>query len=408
MLNELPDHGPMGSSPKKLATLDGLRGIAILLVVCVHVGDVTGVVRYEEFVWRLLGTGTIGVPIFFILSGFLLYRPFARATLHGTALPDVRGYLRRRAFRVLPAYWLVLPVAVRMCDDPRAENPLVWLELATLTHPYDPDRWWEGTSLLAFWSLSVEVCFYLLLPLLAWGAHRACRGSARRLLIVMSGLAVASVAWTGTLRYVAEIPVIFYSEPLLPRSLVHFALGAALAVAAERPGPAAARIAASPGLGWVIALCGLALLSTPLTTPLSGPQSAHQYLVGTFLIPLVALAAVAPAALAPDRDFNRVLLGNRLVAGLGRISYGIFLWHLPVLIAWYRLSGRPMFAGDFWTVLSVVLGISAVLGALSHDLVEQPFQRLGRRPGKRTEAPDKYRYEQTGDRKAVPDGRSAR
>lgn len=369
----------MADSSKKLAALDGLRGVAILLVVCVHVGDVTGVVKEERFVWRLLGTGTIGVPVFFILSGFLLYRPFARATLNGTALPSVRAYLRRRALRILPAYWLMLPAGVLLADAPEARRPLVWLQLITLTHPYDPDRWWEGTSLLAIWSLSVEACFYLLLPLLARGTHRPCRGSARRLLLVLSTLAAASVAWTGILRYAAELPVVFYSEPLLPRSLVHFALGMILAVLAERPGRAAAWTAASPGVGWVVALCGLSLLATPLVTPLDGPQSAHQYLVGTFLIPLTALAAVAPAALAPHRDFNRVLLGNRLVREFGGISYGIFLWHLPVLTAWYRLSGRPMFLGDFWTVLTVVLAVSVPLAALSHDLVERPFQRLGRR-----------------------------
>lgn len=391
-----------------LAALDGLRGVAILLVVCVHVGDVTGVVRYERFVWRMLGTGTIGVPVFFILSGFLLYRPFARATLSGTALPPVRDYFRRRALRILPAYWLMLPAGILLSDAPQAERPLVWLQLVTLTHPYDPDRWWEGTSLLAIWSLSVEACFYLLLPLLARGMHRSCRGSARRLLVVLSGLAAASVAWTGVLRYTADLPVVFYSEPLLPRSLVHFALGMLLAVMAERPGRTAALAAASPGVGWVIALCGLALLSTPLTTPLSGPQSPHQYLVGTFLIPLVALAAVAPAALAPNRGFNRALLGNRLVRGLGRISYGIFLWHLPVLTAWYRLSGRPLFLGDFWTVLTVVLSVSVVLGVLSHDLVEQPFQRLGRRAGKGRRTPDKYRCEQIPGGEAVPDGRDPR
>ncbi|WP_157963542.1 acyltransferase family protein [Actinocorallia populi] len=401
----------MSGPPRRndhLAALDGLRGIAILLVVWVHVGDVTGVVWYEEFGWRMLGTGSIGVPLFFILSGLLLYRPFARATLNGTGFPDVRHYFQRRALRILPAYWLVLPVAFWLSESPQAERPLIWLEFLTLTHPYDPGRWWEGTSLLMLWSLSVEVCFYLLLPLLARGMHRWGRGSARRLLAVLSGLAVASVVWTATLRYVADLRFVFYAEHLLPRSFVHFALGMALAVAAERPGRAAARIAAFPGLGWVAALCGLALLSTPLTTPLSGPQTPHQYLVATVLTPLVACAAVAPAAIAPDRTFNRVLLGNRLLTGCGRISYGLFLWHMPVLMAWYRLTGRPYFLGDFWLVLAVVLPISVVLSVLCHDLVEQPFQRLGRRAGKRTGVPDKYKHEQITAGEAVPDGRGDR
>ncbi|GAA0940036.1 acyltransferase [Actinocorallia libanotica] len=385
-----------------------MRGVAILLVVAVHVGDITGVVGYEQPGWRMLNTGSIGVPFFFILSGFLLYRPFARAALDGAAFPDVGGYFRRRALRILPAYWLMLPVGFLTSESPEAGDPLIWLEFLTLTHPYDPGRWWEGTSLLMVWSLSVEVCFYLLLPLLAWGMHRSCRGSARRLLAVTSVLAAASVAWSGTLRYAADLSITFYNENLLPRSFVHFALGMALAVMVERPGPAAAWIAASPGLCWTVALCGLVLISTPLTTPLSGPQSPHQYLVAALLTPLVALAAVAPAALASENRFVRVLLGNRLLAGFGLISYGLFLWHMPVLMAWYQLTGRPIFLGDFWTVFAVDLLVSAVLSVLSHDLIERPFQRLGRRAGKPERASDKYRCEQIPGGEAVPDGRSAR
>ena len=360
--------------------MDGLRALAILLVVALHVGAVTGVVGREGLGWRLVGTGTIGVPIFLGLSGFLLYRPFARATLDAAPFPDVRGYLRRRALRILPAYWLMLPAGLMLADEAQAARPRVWLEFALLAHPYDPGRWWEGTSLLAMWSLSVEAAFYLLLPLLAWGMHRSCRGSAGRLLAVVLGMAVASLAWTVALRYAAALPIVFYNEHLLPRSLAWFAVGMALAVVAERPGPMAAQVGQAPGACWVAALCGLALLSTPLATPLSGPQSAHQYTIAALLSPLIESAVLAASTLAPQRTFTRTLLGNRLAAGLGGISYGVFLWHMPVLMAWYRLTGRPLFLEDFWLVTAVVLPVSVILGALSHDLIEQPIQRLSRRP----------------------------
>ncbi|MEO3786542.1 acyltransferase [Actinocorallia sp. B10E7] len=365
--------------PGHLAALDGLRAAAILLVVCTHVGAATGANWWGGIPWRMIGNGTVGVPIFFVLSGFLLYRPFARAALGDTDLPAVRGYLRRRALRVLPAYWLMLPFGLLVAENARAGQPFTWLQLVTLTHIYDPDRWWEGESLSSIWSLAVEAFFYLLLPLLAWAMHRWGRGSARRLLAMALGLAAVSLAQAMIVRYAFDLKVVFYLEPLPPRTLGYFGLGMALAVMAERPGRWAARIGAAPGVGWVIALCLLALVATPLGTPLSGPQSAHQYLVAGLLFPAIAVAAVAPAALAPGHPFTRAVLGNRVAAGFGRISYGVFLWHTPILMAWYRWTGRPMFLGDFWLVLGVVLPLSLLVAVLSHDLVEQPLQRFARR-----------------------------
>ncbi|WP_344453860.1 acyltransferase [Actinocorallia aurantiaca] len=376
-----------------LAALDGMRSVAILLVVGVHVAAATGMTVEGGLGWRMLANGGVGVSIFFVLSGFLLYRPFARAALDGTDAPDVRRYLRRRALRILPAYWLMLPFVLPLFNPEEARDPLVWLQMATLTHNYDPHPPWPMAAsgldgLGPIWSLSVEATFYVVLPVLALGLRRFSRGEPRRLLLGLAVLAGLSLLEAVGLRYIEHFGsvfgwnpyrLLFYNEHLLPRSLVFFALGMIMAVLAERPNRWSRAIGSTPGTSWTVAACALALMSTPLATPMNGAQSAHQYLLHNLLSVVISAAAVAPVAFAPRSPVATALLANPLMCRLGLVSYGVFLWHSPVIELWYDLTGRPLFLGDFWLVLGVTALFSLFLAALSHLFVEQPAQRLGRR-----------------------------
>ncbi|WP_304523669.1 acyltransferase [Actinocorallia sp. API 0066] len=385
--------GPRRVPTGHLDALDGLRTVAIALVVGVHVVGPTGMLNDPGIGWRMLAAGGVGVPIFFVLSGYLLYRPYARATLDGTPLPGTRDFLRRRALRILPAYWLMLPFALVLLNREHAADPVLWLQMITLTQNYDPNPPWDLTALglpglVPIWSLSVEAAFYLLLPLFALGLHRFARGSRRRLLggigalfalSLVEALGLRFVEYTGPVFGYDPIAVLFYNERLLPRSLLYFALGMALAVLAERPGRLSEAVGRAPGIGWTVAVSALALLSTPLATPLfGGDQTARQYVVFSLLTVVVAAAAVAPAALAPDHPFTRGLLANPVMRRIGLVSYGVFLWHAVVIEGWYALTGRDHFAFDFWLVLSVTVLFSLVLASLSLVLVEQPAQRLAR------------------------------
>ncbi|GAB3694420.1 acyltransferase [Actinocorallia lasiicapitis] len=367
-----------------LAPLDGLRAVAIGLVVALHVAGSTGKNSADSLLWRMVGNGGVGVTIFFVLSGFLLYRPFARAALDGAAPPSVRRYLIRRGLRILPAYWLMLIFTLLVFGQNRehAGSPRTWLELLTLTHPYDPDPWWRGLGpqgLGPVWSLSVEASFYLLLPGLAWVLHRWARGSAGRLLAGIGVVGGLSLAEAAAVRYSGDIGLLFANELLLPRSLLIFACGMALAVLAERPGALTEAVGAVPGLCWTVAACGLALVATPLATPAYGPQNAHQYLVTILLYPVIALAVAAPAVFAPAGRVVAAVLGNPVAVQLGLVSYGVFLWHSPVIESWYALTGRPLYAGDFTLLLGVTLLGSLIVAALSHVFVEEPAQALARR-----------------------------
>src|SRR6266851_3607954 len=92
--------------------LDGLRAVAAVAVLVTHVGGLTGYVLIGTPASWVVSRGNIGVPIFFVLSGLLLYRPWAAAALAGPPAVRVTTYLRRRALRILPAYWAVVLIAL--------------------------------------------------------------------------------------------------------------------------------------------------------------------------------------------------------------------------------------------------------------------------------------------------------
>src|SRR5439155_14852002 len=126
-----------------------------------------------------------GVTLFFVLSGFLLYRPFAQAALNGTARPSIRRYLRNRALRILPAYWTVLLVSVgagatvvAATESGNLVGRLGPGQLSAsllLVQSYRPSTIFTG--LQPAWSLCVEAAFYVLLPLAALAASARRRRS---------------------------------------------------------------------------------------------------------------------------------------------------------------------------------------------------------------------------------------
>ena len=144
-----------------------------------HVGGLTGYTVTGTPVSWVLGRGDVGVPIFFTLSGLLLYRPWAAAALTGQQSVPLGTYLRRRALRILPAYWAVVIVALLWLNAPDARHAWPWVQYLLLIQNYDAHPWWQGTGAIGLaqaWSLVVEVSFYLVLPLIAavlpWAASR--------------------------------------------------------------------------------------------------------------------------------------------------------------------------------------------------------------------------------------------
>ena len=353
-------------------TLDGIRAMACLMVLVVHVSTETGDSLAPGPVGALLSAGALAVPLFFALSGVLLYRPWVRATLDGSPWPSTRVYLWRRVMRVFPAYWVVATAALLLWAGEHVGSPRHWVEVLALTFPFNTDPHWDGPGpygLGQMWSLSVEVFFYLSLPLFALLLARwAKRGKGvdvrgRRLLI---GLAVICV-----LSFLALVPQ-YYPEPReymhswLPRCMGMFAVGMALAVLSEwawreenPDGPVrrfCRTLAASPGLCWLIAAAFYALEATPAAGGrFFEPGNLWVSMIESMTSIGFAFFVVAPAALAPppsgepaplrsarawrDGSWLDTLMRHRVMLFFAKVTYGVFLCQFVVLYLWRDLTG---------------------------------------------------------------------
>ena len=192
----------------RLEGIEGLRALAAGSVLVSHAwlySSPSG--RAEDIgpLTRFLPDLSFGVILFFTLSGFLLYRPFASAVLRGDPLPSPRKYFRNRALRILPAYWVILLVcalvlqSVLIRSSGELENgglfePALLSWTALLAQDYAPQTLLMGIG--PAWSLAVEVVFYLILPLLAlmaWALGRKATTRSRRRLAVLAPVALMLV-----------------------------------------------------------------------------------------------------------------------------------------------------------------------------------------------------------------------
>ncbi|MEU6039636.1 acyltransferase [Actinomadura sp. NPDC047616] len=388
------------------STLDGVRAVAALAVVVYHVASTAGAIGGN---WLFNG-GQVGVPLFFTLSGLLLYRPWAAAVLLGRPSPSLRGYLRKRALRILPAYWVVVVCFMLLVAKDHIGDTGTWGFLLTLTHTYLPDPWWGASlgppHLGQMWSLSVEVAWYALLPVtaavLGWYARRAPSGDvdarARRLLFGLAAYAFVSLAYTVAM---------FVPEPRLllglwvPRFFVWFAIGMALAVVTvwartdtRHPVAGVCRAVADAwGVCWLGAALLYVIAATPVTGPLDlvTPDALWTSLFDLVLNGLCALAFVAPVALAPPgHGAIGAALGNPVMRFLGRVSYGLFLWQMLIIVGWYEWRDR-VFRGDLLPDLPLLLAASIAAATASYYLVERPVLLAARAWDRRADARRKAR-----------------
>lgn len=366
--------------------LDGMRAIASYAVIFTHVGFQSG---------RSFGTGPpapwlsrldTAVPIFLMLSGFLLYRPFVARAFRGLPVPRTAGFYWRRALRVLPAFWVTAVITLGLLSAQRASLG-DWLSYLTLTQVYNGHD--VDPSLTHIWTLAAEVSLYAALPLLALSlrGRRSPEQLLRSQCLLIGALLVASVAWQ---LGVYEVEFLgFVATKWLPGTVDWFALGMLLATLSVTPAGCTAlrrtrevlsQWAGSPELCWLLAI----LLYWFLTLPLAGPldltvPTAGEHLAKNLLQAAVVFFLLLPLTLGNGGVIGQVL-SSRVPRFLGQISYGVYLWHLPVLLFLHRALDIPIWQGHFWKLLVLTVALTSVLATLSWYLLERPLLRRYSRP----------------------------
>ncbi len=358
-----------------------MRAAGSLAVLLTHVGFQTGASLHGT-VGGLIARMDVGVAIFFVLSGLLLVIPWAEQGLSTGRRPSTRKYLWRRALRILPAYWLAVVAAFWLLPANADADPDVIVANMTLTQIYRPGELVPG--LTQMWSLCTEVAFYLVLPLIGMALVRVLRGRGlRAALAFCAGLVAVGLGWT-TFVQTTEVLDRSIAGLWLPGYLAWFGPGLALGLlvvgAREVPGRITAAlldVARTPWTMWTLAAGLLLVASSPLAGPrgLGGFSSPLQALVKFVLYGFIAVLIVIPAAFGHGTRTHKAL-ESRPMLFLGRISYGLFLWHVLLLDVVFRLLGEQPFTGHFFEVLVLTLSLSLVAAWLSWVLIERPTQRF--------------------------------
>ena len=358
----------MSGTRSFLPAVEGMRACAAIGVVITHVGFQTGHTTWST--GRVLGRFDLAVAVFFALSGFLLWRGHAAAARGMRGVPATGHYLRSRIVRIMPGYVVAVVVILSLLPDSDADFT-VWLANLTLTQIYVPLTLTNG--LTQMWSLSVEVSFYLALPVLALLARRL---PVRARIPAIAGVALASFAW-GLIPF--SVP--FGVNPLTwpPAFFSWFAAGMLIAELTVSPVGWAHRLARRRVLMAVIALAAFGLAASPMAGPAGlAPGTLGQFLIKVSMGAIVAGALLAPLVLGPG-DASHRILGSKFMVTLGRWSYGLFVWHLAALAMVFPMIGEFPFNGHMPIVLTLTLVIGFAIAAVSYALVESPCRNALRR-----------------------------
>ena len=355
------------SKVERVASLTGIRAVAAILVMATHAAYTTG--KYSHgYVGLVYSRMEIGVPIFFVLSGFLLFGPWVKSVATDGPAPSVRRYAWHRVRRIMPAYVVTVLVAYLMYHFRTAgPNPgHTWMGLfrnLTLTQIYTDDFLYNmHQGLTQMWSLAVEVAFYVALPLLAYLLLvLLCRRRWRPalLLTALTGLAILTPLWLILVHSTDWLPG--GARLWLPSYLAWFVGGMMLAVL-QAMGVRAYALACIP-----LALVCYLIVSTPIAgEPTTSPANLREALAKACFYAVIATLAVAPLALG-DRGWYARLLASRPMVFLGEISYEIFLIHLVTMeLVMVAILRYPIYTGSMGMVFAATFAVTIPLAWLLH------------------------------------------
>ena len=376
---------PTSAAASPIPALDGVRAVAVLTVMLFHAwykGPAAGETQ-QQITSSPLWSGHTAVQFFFALSGFLLFIPYARWLLGLRAAPSTLGFYRRRVLRVGPAFWYSLCILV--CAGP--------LTLPRLGHAvahvffvfnFIPGSSWQFDEV--YWTMAVEVQFYLLLPLIAWAIVATARRvgvPAALVALGAAGLVVsAASAWIAHRR--SPLGVVWYglagqySVTLWISAFTAGMIASVVYVVLTRPPGAAARLRVSrrAGRAAVVAfLFCVVLVAVP-------PLRRLPLLTGNDGLAIGWAAGVMILGIVVGPPWLRRWLEWRPMRFIGAISYSLYIWHLVVFAhVAPHLVGLPSAFDRVIVGFAAEVVLCVPIAFVSYHLTERPFlDRHGRRP----------------------------
>lgn len=418
---------PRRAGKNNIAALDGVRAIAALLVISVHVSDVPSVpwiANENPLATALAFMGRTGVDLFFVLSGFLLFMPYARALLFQEEWPSMRKFYIRRIFRIWPGYYITLAAMILLFSRSylQPENFKKLGLFLTFFMDSSPETWQKLNG--PFWTLATEWQFYMLLPFIALGfaciVKRFASSPQKRLQVVLL-CCLGIIAWGLFIRGFGlfyqrhpdinlQVPhlrgalniFLFFTFGIQGKYLEVFSCGmivSSLYIFAQHPEFGSVFKARLQRLwhwawmlGWILLVC-IALWQvqaeadrdgTGAITALNFLQSLKSY-YAWFGEPIAGAGyALCVFAILFGTQLLRWLFETRLLRWIGMLSYGIYMWHLNLLLHFnsYILPHLTFIQNTlekdlaWWGFVCIVV---VPLAFVFYKIIEEPGIRLGAR-----------------------------
>ena len=396
---------PMDTGSRDIRALDGLRALAALSIVTFHFYLRE---KYELTAWGGKVVNEFyflasGVHLFFVLSGFLLFLPYARAILHAVPLPSAKRFYKRRALRILPAYLVCLTVLILLEPRSKGITGLLWVE-DIVTHIFlihdDFPRFAQDIE-GPFWTLAVEAQFYLALPLLALLLSRAVGASRSlgRLAGGIGGIIVFALALrTVDALVMAQLPSLGGTLGTIGQVFVLVTMGSL------------GKFLEVFAIGMLCAVLYVATVEDKMLTTSQQHRLAWLMLVEAIvlIVVLIPFQVYASTRYAPGADMGvlgvvvpgliglaygtlllAVVWGQKLIRApfefyplrfIGLISYSLYMWHVPII--------HPLIPALNNYLLTPLrrLPLVFLVAYLSYQLIERPFlnrRSAGERPSSR-------------------------
>jgi peptidoglycan/LPS O-acetylase OafA/YrhL len=403
-----------------IAVLDGVRGVAILMVIVFHVNRVTGDNLWNQAEYPLASSistaGGIGVTLFFVLSGFLLFMPFAKALLFKIDWPLTRVFYIRRVLRILPAYYVSLFLLILFQHPEYLHRDHLKSLVLFLTFFMDSSRATFRQLNGPYWTLATEWQFYMLLPLIAIGiAFLVSRVPIKRRLPAVTACLVGIIIWGLFIRYWGLYFLKHHSQTfLVPRTELNdimfflfgitgkytedFAIGMFISLCyiyAQHPTTSNKFARGWQRLSPWLWAAGIIIVvfdsmwhfknfyvttSWPFIT--SGMMRDYDWL--NEMILAIGFGACI-AAILYGNSVLKALFEWPMLRWIGLISFSLYIWHLPLLVLFQsrvvpllqvlHLNRYEIYSLYWIWVLLVIFPFSFV----SYLIVERPWMRLGDR-----------------------------